>query len=500
MGTNEEFILINVGGTGAYFEGAVIAPAAMPPGDYRMRIRMTYSAAPQPCGNATYGEIEDYTITVPASTSNSWLSADPLSGSLAPGQSTTINVTFNSEGMTGGDYSGSIVFNSNDPVNPVITVPAILTCCGNPCPFPPPTNLWGYLIPPSTFHLTWEAPQTPGGIIRWDDGINYDGIGLADPGSFYVAARWTGYQLTDYDGLYLTNVDFFPRSNGTTVYSIKIWTGNNASTHVLSQPLTGLTLNAWNSISLITPVQISSSTELWIGYECNSSSAGDYPAGCDDGPAVAGYGDMISIDGNSWAPLSGYGLNFNWNIAGTIGEDSKGKPLAQPIQIGKSFSNIGGSLVPGNLLKAENPEWTGLNRDLLGYNVYRDNVKINPTLVPNLYYDDVYVPLGDHSYYVTAVYPECESPSNTISLIHGLDEIEDFKTIIFPNPATNFVNIKSQNSISQISILNNLGLVVFDGDFESQSVQVNTSGFNKGIYIIQVETVEGSIVRKLVIE
>ena len=85
-------------------------------------------------------------------------------------------------------------------------------------------------------------------------------------------------------------------------------------------------------------------------------------------------------------------------------------------------------------------------------------------------------------------------------MIHGLDEIEDFKTIIFPNPATNFVNIKSQHSISQISIINNLGQVVFSGDFESNSVQVNTSGFNKGIYIIQVKTMEGSIAKKLVIQ
>lgn len=48
--------------------------------------------------------------------------------------------------------------------------------------------------------------------------------------------------------------------------------------------------------------------------------------------------------------------------------------------------------------------------------------------------------------------------------------------------------------------MNNLGQMVFSGDFESNSVQVNTSGFNKGIYIIQVKTAEGSVVKKLVIQ
>jgi hypothetical protein len=497
---DEIFVLSNVGSIGATFSGSIDVPPGTPDGDYRMRIRMTYDSEPYYCGGATYGEVEDYTIKVEGGSPQAWLSAEPLSGSLEPGESMFVNVTFCSAGLEIGEYAGTIVFNSNDPVNPVISIPAILTCGEGPCPFPPPENLWGVYNQPNTVHLAWEAPQTPGGIMRWDDGINYDGIGLANPGSFYVAARWTGYQLTDYDGLYLTNVDFFPRSNGTTVYSLKIWTGNNASTLILSQSLNGLTLNAWNSISLITPVQISSSTELWIGYECNSQSAGDYPAGCDDGPAVSGFGDMISIDGNSWSPLAGYGYNYNWNIAGTIGADGKGKPLAQPIVIGQSFSNTGASIVNGILPQTQKPEWTGVNRDLLGYNVYRDGNKINSTLVTNLFYNDVNIPLGYHSYCVTAVYPECESPSNTISLIYGLDEIEDFKTIIFPNPAKSFVNIKSQNSINQISIINNFGKVVFSGDFESNSVQINTSGFNKGVYMIQVKTLEGSIVKKLVIQ
>jgi hypothetical protein len=413
-----------------------------------------------------------------------------------------VNVTFCSAGLEIGDYAGTIVFNSNDPISPVITIPAYFICGEDPCPFPPPTNLWGVYIQPNTVHLAWEAPQAPGGIIRWDDGINYDGIGLADPGSFYVAARWTGYQLTDYDGLFLTNVDFFPRSNGSTIYSLKIWTGNNASTLVLSQPLTGLTLNAWNSISLITPVQISSATELWIGYECDSQSVGDYPAGCDAGPACTGFGDMMSTNGTvTWEPLASYGLNYNWNIAGTIGADSDGKPLAQPILLGKYHSNSVTSVVKGNLPKAENYGWTGLNRDLLGYNVYRDGFKINSTLVTNLYYDDVNVPLDDHTYYVSAVYPECEAFSNTIVLWYpGIPENDIQEIAIFPNPATNSVNIKSQNTISQISIINNFGQLVFSDNFDSNSVQVNTSGFNKGIYMIQVKTVEGSLVKKLVIQ
>ena len=138
---------------------------------------------------------------------------------------------------------------------------------------------------------------------------------------------------------------------------------------------------------------------------------------------------------------------------------------------------------------------------MLGYNIYRNNQKINPEIVSNLFYEDSLTNPSQYFYHITAVYPECEASSDTISLvITNLNEKENDGVRIFPNPATNSVNIKSQISINQISIINNFGQMVFNGNFDSNSVRVNTSGFNKGIYMIQVKTVEGIIVRKLVIQ
>jgi hypothetical protein len=62
--TDEEFLLTN-DGTGATFTGNIAVPAGTPSGTYRMRVRMTYSTAPTPCGTASYGEVEDYSIVVP---------------------------------------------------------------------------------------------------------------------------------------------------------------------------------------------------------------------------------------------------------------------------------------------------------------------------------------------------------------------------------------------------------------------------------------------------
>jgi len=61
---NETFQLTNVGGSGQTFTGNITAPAGTNPGHYRLRARMTYSTAPTPCGSATYGEVEDYTVVI----------------------------------------------------------------------------------------------------------------------------------------------------------------------------------------------------------------------------------------------------------------------------------------------------------------------------------------------------------------------------------------------------------------------------------------------------
>ncbi|NLO50835.1 MAG: T9SS type A sorting domain-containing protein [Bacteroidales bacterium] len=61
--SNETFVLTSNSG-GATFTGNIVAPAGQQSGQYRMRVRMTYSSSPVPCGNSNYGEVEDYTVLI----------------------------------------------------------------------------------------------------------------------------------------------------------------------------------------------------------------------------------------------------------------------------------------------------------------------------------------------------------------------------------------------------------------------------------------------------
>jgi hypothetical protein len=57
-----------------------------------------------------------------------WISTSPSSGSTAAGGTSTVDVTFDATGLTGGDVlTGSLCVNSNDPDTPTLLVPVTLT-------------------------------------------------------------------------------------------------------------------------------------------------------------------------------------------------------------------------------------------------------------------------------------------------------------------------------------------------------------------------------------
>ncbi|MFW5705683.1 MAG: T9SS type A sorting domain-containing protein, partial [Bacteroidota bacterium] len=481
----------------------ITIPASAAPGTHILRFRTNWTApVTDPCETYTYGNAADFKATTGGGTPGEWLSADILSGTLNPGESEDITVTFNSEGLDPGTYMGNLNFASNDPSNPSVDVPVELTVGSGPCPLPAPVNLGGeQILGTNDVLLWWDEPEVPGGVIRWDDGINNDGIGLTAAGTFSVAAHWEPDQLTQFDGLYLTDMDIFPRSDLGATFVLKVWTGATGNTEVYSEEITVVN-GEWNSFSLATPVQINASTDLWIGYEI-THPAGDFPAGCDAGPAVAGYGDMIRLGAGAWEPMSGLGLDYNWNIAGVIGLDAMGKPLARPIAV-NNFNNTRGSVVAGNLPKADEPVWNDEIRALLGYNAYilieGNWVKLNTAIIEELEFIHENVPSGEWDYKVCAVWEQCESCAEPISVIVGVNELTSGTTAIYPNPASDFVNIQSPAGIKQVTIMNNVGQVVYNKAMEMSEIRVNTADFETGVYVVRVQTASGVVTEKLIIQ
>ncbi len=372
----------------------------------------------------------------------------------------------------------------------------------------PPENLQG---PEITFgwegvDLLWDAPGLSD-WLQWDNGINGDdGVGVSGGGTFYVASHWYPDDLSSYGGFYLNKIKYYHYENAPTAsFVIKVWQGENAGTLLLSQDVDESIPGQWNEIVLNTPVQIDTSQELWFGYEVTHPDQ-ENPAGVDIGPAIQYKGDMISLDSTTWVSMSvEYDLNFNWNLAARvspgIGNDSIDFPLIKKIN-GLGFPDS------GQLVQKEPGESFSGDKDTLilsYYKVYRDGQFYDSTTETSYYDWDMPNITTEYTYFVTAVYNgQYESgPSNSIIVNVIICSTNEFNTkmlIVYPNPATNFVNIESDSRINEIKVYNYAGQIVDEIATNEFTFKLNTTQYKPGIYFIRIETDDGTISKRLIIK
>lgn len=159
--------------------------------------------------------------------------------------------------------------------------------------------------------------------IHFDDGENYQAIGLSAGGTFEGAIRITPDELEGYDGWKLITVRWFhfvaSGTNPTHSGNIKIY-GDGTSTWpgalITTEPYT-VTGTGWKEILLSHPVTLNATKDVWVSIEI-THGPGEYPLGIDIRFAVDGKGDWIYYNG-VWSELqnisSGPGtLDYNWNI------------------------------------------------------------------------------------------------------------------------------------------------------------------------------------------
>ena len=98
-----------------------------------------------------------------------WLTENPLSGTLLPGEFADIVVTFNSTGLPEGDYFGGLSVDSNDPFMPQVIVPVQLTV-----QIPPPIiqvnapPLHSTQSPDSQNSIGMQICNIGGSLLHWE--------------------------------------------------------------------------------------------------------------------------------------------------------------------------------------------------------------------------------------------------------------------------------------------------------------------------------------------
>jgi hypothetical protein len=140
---------------------------------------------------------------------------------------------------------------------------------------------------------------------------------------------------------------------------------------------------------------------------------------------------------------------------------------------------------------------------LLGYNVYRDNLKINTTLVDSLAFDDTMVPSGQYSYCVTTVYVEGESSKTclevtVIALGNKIPE-PSVQIQVYPNPVENMLYIRSAGTINDLQLTDLSGREVYHSQPGNETVDIPVASFHSGIYLLSLQIMHGSYRLKVMV-
>ena len=147
----------------------------------------------EPGGNTTRQLIISNTITATAnlnwslveSPTVTWLIEAPISDTASPGESDTVDVTFNATGLSDGIYNTTLRVNSNDPDEPAVNVDVVLTVDScipvSDADIITPTN--PLVDKPATFTATVNAHSTTPIQYTWDFG---DGTAPDQSGWLYA--------------------------------------------------------------------------------------------------------------------------------------------------------------------------------------------------------------------------------------------------------------------------------------------------------------------------
>jgi len=341
--------------------------------------------------------------------------------------------------------------------------------------------------------VAWDAPDILfpplSTWLHWDSGSLFSGIGLMSGGDFSVATRWDTDQLNIYENDTISIVKIHLNDTGLQEIILKIWKGENASELIYKDTLTNITSDNWMEIPIDTILLIPEDEELWVGYTIIGQISTSFPAGTDSGPAIAGYGDMITTDGGAqWDLLSSYGLDYNWNIQ---------------VFIETPTASDTASMLGFNVFRRvdEEPDYT-----------FRDFVPFD-----SLQHYEFREPFVDYNYSIcykvngiwglmddTCVSDYAlsyENPYEDLVCIWGVDilELNNSEIKIYPNPATNKLTILTNNetSINEINIYNQLGQNILQIKHPTKSIDV--SMLEGGVYIIELITNEYRTRQKLLI-
>ena len=186
-----------------------------------------------------------------------------------------------------------------------------------------------------------------------------------------------------------------------------------------------------------------------------------------------------------------------FSVSATEGGMYKFTGILQPASTLAIPENVHAVITGNNVMVSWNVPVTVAT--VTGYNVYRNGVLKTTVPTTNLFYSDAALVNGVYNYCVTALYATGESTQvcTTASINVGIKEQANQPVSVYPNPSSGLLNIDSNIPFSAVQILNFAGQVVYSNNYSGNHMQIITSSFEAGMYLVRVQTKEGLTTRKI---
>ncbi|MBT3174446.1 MAG: T9SS type A sorting domain-containing protein [Lentimicrobiaceae bacterium] len=439
---DETAVILNDDKRFGVFIGEVTIPQGATPGKTGMRVRLSSTDKLSAYNDTQYGEVEDYSIVIP-----SWLTLDPDTGIIPPGDSLMVNVIFNAEGLTIGSYYYEVEFITNDLFNPSYGVDF-------------------------TLHVTdiqLSVSADPAEICM---GESTQLLTNVSGGSGSYTYSWTSVP----EGFVSSEPSpvVYPEVN--TVYNVEVYDGSvtiESNTTVIVHELPVVELGNNETLCGETQIILNAGNPgqeyLWSTNETTQEIV------------AMGTGETMF-----WAEVI--------NEYGCVGYDTIFINFAEipVVDLGADTVVCGGTYIT---LDAGNP----------GSNYLWSNLETSQTIEVDT--SNFGFGLQDYSVQVTTQDGCYNDGQITVEFVDctGLNEVSNLEMNIYPNPSNGVFNIGLSASINdpvEIIISDQTGKVVYELSnvvISNNSLKVNLNGYSDGIYGITILQNGSSLTSRVVL-
>lgn len=204
--------------------------------------------------------------------------------------------------------------------------------------------------------------------------------------------------------------------------------------------------------------------DLWVGYAITDPGDGVFPIGMDAGPQEPGVN--YTSTGPGWSEMTGTDYGNIGVIVELVGD---GMPSWMSVTPESGTIESGGS----------EEVLVDFNTSGLDNGVYEAQIHIGAN-DPESNYTPIPVTLDIST-----------------AIIDGNEE--KIGVMTFPNPASENINIKANDVITSVKLINQIGQVVYENNGGTDAHAINVSNLDKGIYMVQVKTENSNVTTQKVI-